>query len=242
MAKALVLQHVPFEGLGTIYSHLVSRKIEAEYIKLYNNDELPSDLAPYSCLIVMGGPMSAYDDEKYPFLTSEIKLIEKAMAMNLPVLGICLGAQLMARAAGAAVYPGETKEIGWYGLSLTSEGLNDPLFDGLPEEFTVFQWHGDTFDVPPGATLLASSLRFPNQLIRIGEKGYALQFHLEVMDAMIFEWMEENSVELKALKGVIDPKAIIRETPAHIERLKEYGDKVFSAFFDLIDSTLGNPA
>ena len=236
MAKALVLQHVPYEGLGTIYSHLALRNIEAEYIKLYKNDELPADLAPYSCLIVMGGPMGVYDEDKYPFLIPEIKLIEKALEKDMPVLGICLGAQLMARAAGARVYPGEIKEIGWYGLSLTGEGLIDPLFNGLPEELTVFQWHGDTFDVPSGATLLASSLSFPNQLLRIGEKGYALQFHLEVMEDMISAWIDENRAELLALKGVIEPDVIIRETPARIARLKEYGDKIFSAFFDLIEN------
>lgn len=235
MAKALVLQHVPYEGLGTIYSHLVSRKIEAEYIRLYNDEELPSDLGPYSCLIIMGGPMGAYEDEKHPFIIPEIKLIEKALGEDMPVLGICLGAQFMARAAGAIVYSGDTKEIGWYGLSLTREGLMDPLFNGLPEELTVFQWHGDTFDVPEGATLLASSLRFPNQLLRIGKNGYAMQFHLEVMDVMITEWLDENRAELKALEGMIDPNIIIRETPAHITRLKEYGDRVFSAFFDLIE-------
>ncbi len=235
MTKALVLQHVAHEGLGTIFSELVSRRIKADYIRLYMGHELPDELREYSCLIIMGGPMGVYEENIYPFIAAELKLIEKALALDMPVLGICLGAQLMARAAGSVVYQGETKEIGWYGLSLTSDGQRDPLFTGLPEEFTVFQWHGDTFDVPSGATLLASSLRFPNQLIRIGKNGYALQFHLEVMDVMIREWIEINRAELDGLKGQIDPRVIIRETRAHIPPLKGYGEKVFSNFFDLIE-------
>ncbi|MBE9531576.1 MAG: gamma-glutamyl-gamma-aminobutyrate hydrolase family protein [Proteobacteria bacterium] len=236
MSKALVLQHVAHEGLGTIYSELVSRKIRAEYVRLYMGQEVPAELDDYSCLIIMGGPMGAYDEEKYPYITDELKLIGQALERDIPVLGICLGAQLMARAAGSVVYQGDTKEIGWYGLSLTADGLKDPLFGELPEEMTVFQWHGDTFDVPEGATLLASSLRFPNQLLRIGKNGYALQFHLEVMDVMVREWIDLNKVELDALKGQIEPRVIIRETGAHIAALKGYGEKVFSAFFDLIEN------
>ena len=235
MVKALILQHVAHEGLGTIFSELVSRNIKPEYIRLYMGQELPDELHEYSCLIIMGGPMGVYEEDIYPYLVPELKLIEKAMALDMPVLGICLGAQLMARAAGSVVYQGESKEIGWYGLSLTSDGLKDPLFAGLPEDFTVFQWHGDTFDVPDGSTLLASSLRFPNQLLRIGERGYALQFHLEVMDVMIKEWIEINRAELDGLKDEIDPRVIIRETRSHISTLKGYGERVFSNFFDLIE-------
>ena len=236
MTKALVLQHVAHEGLGTIYSELVSRRIRADYVRLYMGHEVPKEIDDYSCLIIMGGPMGANDEDKYPYITDELKLIEKALTMGMPVLGICLGSQLMARAAGATVYQGDTKEIGWYALSLTSEALNDPLFGTLPEELTVFQWHGDTFDVPEGATLLASSLRFPNQLLRIGKNGYAIQFHLEVMDVMVREWIDINKTELDALQEQIDPRIIIRETKAHISPLKGYGEKVFSAFFNLIEN------
>jgi GMP synthase-like glutamine amidotransferase len=235
LLKALVLQHAAHEGLGTIYSELVSRNIRADYIRLHMGHEVPGGLDGYSCLIIMGGPMGVYEEDKYPFITDELKLIECALKRDMPVLGICLGAQLMARAAGSVVYQGETKEIGWYALSLTGEGLKDPLLKGLPEELTVFQWHGDTFDVPAGAKLLASSLRFPNQLLRIGENGYAIQFHLEVMDIMVKEWIEINKAELDALKGLIDPRVIIRETRAHILPLRGYGEKVFSAFFNLIE-------
>lgn len=235
MTKALVLQHVAHEGLGTIFSELVSRKIKADYIRLYLGQEIPDELSEYSCMIIMGGPMGAYEENIYPFIVPELKLIEKALSSDMPVLGICLGAQLMARAAGSVVYQGETKEIGWYGLSLTSDGLKDPLFAGLPEDFTVFQWHGDTFDVPKGATLLASSLRYPNQMLRIGKNSYALQFHLEVMDVMVREWIDINRAELNELKGEIDPRTIIRETIAHIPALKGYGELVFSNFFDLIE-------
>ncbi|HXI09708.1 MAG TPA: gamma-glutamyl-gamma-aminobutyrate hydrolase family protein, partial [Thermodesulfobacteriota bacterium] len=173
--------------------------------------------------------------KEYPFIKDEIRLIESAMKTNTPALGVCLGAQLMAAAAGARVYKGKTKEIGWYGATLTEEGMDDRLFMGLSDEFTVFQWHGDTFDLPRGSVLLASSELFPNQAVRIGSRAYAVQFHIEVTEKMISEWIEVNSEELKGLKGVIDPVKILRETREKIVGLHAYGRTVIERFLRLVD-------
>ncbi|MEE8575593.1 MAG: gamma-glutamyl-gamma-aminobutyrate hydrolase family protein, partial [Thermodesulfobacteriota bacterium] len=177
-----------------------------------------------------------YDREKYPFIDGEIELIKNALARDIPTLGICLGAQLMAAAAGARVYKGAKKEIGWYDISLTIEGVTDPLFNALPEKMKVFQWHGDTFDIPDDAVCLASSELFPRQMLRIGKNGYALQFHLEVTQSLIEDFVSAGSAELSELKGEIDPKRIILDTPAYIDYLHSFGNLFFSRFFDLLDS------
>ena len=230
--KAVVIQHVPHEGLGIIEGELSKKGIlNVEYVRVYQNDRVPRRLKEDSSLIVMGGPMGAYEDDIYPFIKDELYLIESALKSDAPVLGVCLGSQLMARAAGAKVYKGKTKEIGWYKLYLTEEGEKDRLLLGFPREMDVFQWHGDTFDVPENAVLLAKSKLFPNQLLRIGKRAYALQFHLEVTEKMIMEWLSVSEGELKELKGAVDPAAIKKETPLKISTLKRRGETFFSRFF-----------
>lgn len=235
MKKILVVQHVPHESLGTIGPALERKGLEADFLRVYENHKVPRSVEGYSGLIVLGGPMGVYEEEAYPFIKGELKLIESALKTNTPALGVCLGAQLMAAAAGARVYKGKNKEIGWYGATLTEEGVDDRLFMGLSDEFTVFQWHGDTFDLPPGSVLLASSKLFPNQVARIGSRAYAIQFHLEVTERMIMEWLEVNREELDKLKGVIDPGKIVRETRERITGLQAYGRTVLERFLRLVD-------
>jgi len=229
MGKILVLQHVPSEGLGIIGPLIRKVGFETVFLRVYKNERIPGHLDGYSALIVLGGPMGVYEDELYPFIKDEIRLIRSALLDRIPILGVCLGSQLLARAAGADVYKGGKKEIGWYNAELTGDGLNDRLFHGLPEELMVFQWHGDTFDVPEGAKRLASSKLFPNQVIRVGPVAYGIQFHLEVTEDMIRDWLMVNKEELKPLKS-IDPKKIIKETPVHIQTLHAYGRAVISRF------------
>ncbi|MBI5233091.1 MAG: type 1 glutamine amidotransferase, partial [Deltaproteobacteria bacterium] len=227
--------HAACEGPGTLGQILKRRGIEPHFIRPYRNDRIPSDILGYSFLIALGGPMGVYEEDIYPFIKKEIALIKTAFKRDVPVLGICFGAQLMAKAAGAAVYKGSAKEIGWYGLRLGDNGLQDRLFIGLPEVMTVFQWHGDTFDVADGARLLASSDLFPNQLLKIGKKAYALQFHLEVTAGMVAWWLDVNDSELKALKGAIDPVKVLSETREKIPSLAKYSEVVFSRFLRLAD-------
>lgn len=231
MSKVLVIQHVACEGLGIIDAELKKFGLDADTVRVFKGDAVPRRAARgYSALIVLGGPMGVYDDKQYPFIKDELSLLESALKTDLPTLGICLGAQMLAKAAGADVYKGKAKEIGWYKATLTAEGAKERLFLGLPEDLTVFQWHGDTFDVPDGAVNLLSSKLFQNQAIRVGKNAYGLQFHLEVTGKMIGEWIDVNAGELKALKGLVDAGEILKETTRRIDTLKKHGATVISRF------------
>lgn len=234
MRRALVIQHVPSEGLGIIGPALERGGYSPHFIRVHENERVPKSAGGYAALIVLGGPMGVYEADKYPFIGHELGLIKSALKDQVPILGICLGSQLLARAAGAKVYKGGEKEIGWYKVRLTDEGIGDRLFLGLPSEFTVFQWHGDTFDVPAASANLAGSDLFPNQLIRVGRNAYGVQFHLEVTAAMIEEWITVNEDELKAQKG-IDPERIKKESPGNLTALHSYCRSVIGRFIRLID-------
>ena len=202
--RVLAFRHVPFEGLGLIEPALRLRQIEVDYADLYRPDAATPDIGPYDGLIFMGGPMSVNDD--LPYLRQEMALIRQAIARRQPILGICLGSQLIARAMGATVRRNSAKEIGWYGVQFTPAAEADRLFGGLSRE-TIFHWHGETFDLPPGAELLASSDLCRNQAFRAGERVYGLQFHLEVTPEMIADWciQDENGGDVRELEAAIDP-------------------------------------
>lgn len=168
-------QHVPFEGLGSILPWLSEHGHTAHQHTLFANSSLP-DVAEVDALIVMGGPMSVNDSAELPWLAAEKQFIRQMLAAGKPVLGICLGAQLIASALGAAVYANRQKEIGWWPLQKTAEPATVFRF---PEQFVAFHWHGETFDLPPEATLLASSAACQNQAFQLGRNVIGLQFHLE---------------------------------------------------------------
>jgi len=172
------LQHVPFEDLENIKvwaerkDHSISRTL------LFNDERLP-DADDFNWLIVMGGPMNIYEDDKYHWLIEEKKFIEKAIANRKIVLGVCLGAQLIADVLGSTVYKNEYKEIGWFPISLTQESRKSALFNTLPDKFTAFHWHGDTFDLPAGATRIAENEGCANQAFEYNGRVIGFQFHLE---------------------------------------------------------------
>jgi len=201
-----VIRHVPFEGLGRIGPALEGAGLAWRYVDLFAGATAP-DLSTTPALILMGGPMSANDGDQY--LKVEIRLIEAAAAAGKPVLGVCLGAQLIAKALGARVYRNPVKEIGWYPLRFTEAGAGDPLLAGLPDPCTVLQWHGETFDLPSGATHLACSDGCRNQAFRYGSHVYGLQFHLETTPDMIADWCRQdaNCGDVRELSEPLDPYA-----------------------------------
>lgn len=171
-----VLQHVPFEGPAAIAAHAARHEHPVATTRLFAGEPLPA-ATDFDCLVVMGGPMSVNETDQHPWLAPEIACIADAIAADQRVLGVCLGAQLIASALGARVYPGPAKEIGWFPVRRVSA---DPPFGPLlPATFTPLHWHGDTFDLPAGATRLAATDLTPNQAFNLGPRVLALQFHLE---------------------------------------------------------------
>jgi GMP synthase-like glutamine amidotransferase len=232
MPRVLAFRHVPFEGLGRIESALQSRGIEFDYADLYAANEPPRSPSEYDALIFMGGPMSVNDDLAY--LRREEEYIRQAIAREVPVLGVCLGAQLIAHALGAAVRRNPVKEIGWFDITRTPAGGRDPLFSDCGERESVFHWHGETFDLPRGAELLASSERCRNQAFRMGQSVYALQYHLEVTPGMIAAWCLEdaNCEDVRDLETPPDPHA-------NVDRLKTLAGTTFGNWCDLVRYNTG---
>jgi GMP synthase (glutamine-hydrolysing) len=182
----------------------------------------------------MGGPMNVDETERYPALAHEVAWLQKAVEAEIPVLGVCLGSQLLAKALGARVYANRVKEIGWYDIELVSSAADDPLFAGSPQTINIFQWHGDTFDLPAGAVQLARSPQCENQAFRFGKSAYGLQFHLEVTAEIIDDWLGEpgNCGELSQVP-YIEPEAIRRETPVRLPVMEKHASGVFDRFAEM---------
>jgi GMP synthase-like glutamine amidotransferase len=201
-----VVRHVPFEDLGRIAPALHQAGLAYEYFDVFAGATPPPPAAS-PALILMGGPMSANDDQDY--LRAELHLIEATLRIGRPILGVCLGAQLLAKALGARVYRNPLKEIGWFPVDFTAAADGDPLLRGLPNPSMVLQWHGETFDLPAGAVHLASAQRCRNQAFRYGSQVYGFQFHMETTAEMIADWCRQdaNCGDVRELNQPIDPHA-----------------------------------
>ena len=225
MRSVWVLQHGASETLGTIEDALRGRQIGYDYIETNVGKPVPGEMADKAGLIVMGGPMGVYEQSQYPFLRDEMRLIEFALAMGRPVLGVCLGSQLLAAVLGAEVKKGEGKELGWHAVTLSEFAAQDPLFAGVRPEFWPFHWHGDVFSLPKNAVGLASSRQTPCQAFRYGKNAYGILFHLEVTREQISQMLSAFAEELRQAGG--DGTEIAAQTPGHLPVLKEIASEVF---------------
>jgi len=202
--------HVPFEGLGCMEQWIKSNNHVTGYTRFYEDYRLP-EVEDIDWLIVMGGPMSVYDEARYPWLAEEKAFIRKAIDSGKTVLGICLGSQLIAEVLGAKVYPNHCKEIGWFDVDLTETASMLSLFAGFEKQFPVFHWHGDTFDIPAGSRLLVSSSLTPNQAFLYGDKVLGLQFHLEVTTVSLQSMVEHGIEELAPDNTIQSAESILSE-------------------------------
>jgi GMP synthase-like glutamine amidotransferase len=209
--RAHYLQHVPFEGLGSIESWLQSAGYSITSTKLYEANELPG-IDTLDLLVIMGGPMSVNDTTDYPWLAKEKEFIKLVIESGKPVLGICLGAQLIASSLGAEIYPNPVKEIGWFPIQAV-ESDNNGLFQ-FPEEAEVFHWHGETFDLPSGASRIAHSKVCSNQAFQIGANLIGLQFHLETTPASAQAIVEHCGDELIEGEYIQTEAEILAAAPA----------------------------
>lgn len=189
------LTHVHYEGLGCIENWIKSNRHIISETPIYEKPIFP-DINSFDWLIVMGGPMSVYEEDKYPWLKSEKEFISKAIRSNKVVIGICFGSQLIAEVLGAKVYAAKQKEIGWFPIHINKYLQNDNTFGFIPETINVFHWHGDTYDLPEGSTSIAESKATKNQAFVYNEKIIGLQFHFEITPDALNGMIENGLSEL----------------------------------------------
>jgi len=237
--KILVFQHVPYEPLGTLDPLLKAAGFRIRYVNFGRNPKLRPSLEKYAALIILGGPMNSDQIDSYPNLITELEIIREAIARNMSILGICLGAQLLAKALGGTVSRNVEREIGWYDVSLTDEGLADPVLGTFARRQRVFQWHEDGIGLPPGTVHLASSPASRIQAFRYGEHAYGFQFHLEMDNSLIDRWLTvpDNQDVLAEEQGRIDPQRIREQTPNSIDALQTLSQQTFSRWIDRFELT-----
>ncbi len=227
--SVLVLKNIASEGPGTIEDYLRENSIDFEIVDL-SREELSLD-EKVNTLVIMGGPMSVNESDLYPYIKNEVALVQDFISSGRQVLGVCLGAQIMASALGARVYPGPEKEIGWFDIELQEGGLRDARMTAMAthpragdfwKKFKVFHWHGETFDLPAGAVRLAKSELYPNQAFRYGENAYAFQFHIEVRKEMVYSWLRGENIDMDEL---------VRNTEQYYEDYSQRANNFYKTFF-----------
>ena len=242
--RAIVLQQMPTEGPERVAVMLAERGISCTIRQLHEGAEVPGDLAPDEILVVMGGAMGVGDvgDPRWPFLAQEIALLRKLVARDAPVLGICLGSQLLAAAAGARVYPNTrpgpngpepAREVGWGPVDLIG-AEREPVLAGLPARPMMLHWHGDTFDLPPGAVHLASTPVCKHQAFRLGSRQFGFQFHCELEAATIAVWVREDADYVRAANGDGGGARILADTQRLYAEARPGWDRLLGNAVDLL--------
>lgn len=221
---ALIIEHIETEGPGTLGEFLTRGGYQLDYARLHEGYDFSGNPTDYDLIVSMGGPMNVYEEEKYPFLAKETVFLREAVSEGSNVIGICLGAQMIAKCCGASVTQSPMREVGWGTVTLTSSGLSDKIFEGVKNPLTVFQWHEDMFDIPQSGILLAQSQECPHQAFRIN-RAYGFQFHVEVDENILDAWFH-NSHEKESILNTYHDLA---------DELKEQSELIYGNLLKLID-------
>jgi GMP synthase (glutamine-hydrolysing) len=231
--RLVVLQHAPHEGPSRVKNAFERVGFTTDILRLDLGTKVPESTDGMDALLVLGGSMGVGDatDPRYPFLAPEIALLERAIARDFPTLGICLGSQLLAAAAGARVYPNQPgdaaiREVGWGAVHFTKSASEEPVLSGLDAAEVMLHWHGDTFDLPRGATLLASTLHCPHQMFRVKTRLFGVQFHPEVDESDIATWIDADGEYIEGALGPGGAARIAVDTQRLAPRLRERGDRL----------------
>lgn len=235
MRKVLVFQHVAHEILGTLNPALKQQGLRVRYVNFERDPQCQPSIEKYNGLIVLGGYMGVYEAERYTHIKTEMKLIETALKKNIPILGICLGAQILAHVLGADVRKHQQKEMGWYDIELTPAGEKNMLLSHFKKTEKIFQMHGDTFDIPKSCEHLAKSEICPAQAFSYGKKVYGLQFHLEVDEAMIMRWINNPRNQKDIIEANISVDDLKSDTDKFLKNSLQLSQQTFDKFIGLFE-------
>lgn len=224
--NVLFIQNGETDGPGFFATVLGELGINLATVHAWNGEAVPASPAGYAGIALGGGGISVYEHERYPFLNDQLALVRTTRAANVPLLGFCLGAQLIAESLGGKVFANTRKEIGFFNVTLAPSAAGDALWAGVPNVVRPTQWHGDTFSLPPDAELLASSAITPNQLFRIGTSVYGFQFHLEFDLPTLAGMIDPHDPYL--LENGVDPAAFLREAEAEMPAIESLARTVFT--------------
>jgi len=232
MSEVLILQHQVGEGPGTILDEIKKSRHVAHLLRIDQGVGIPRSVGNSGGIVVMGGSMGVYDQAEWPYLKEEIALLKLFLKEDRPILGICLGAQLLSAAVGTEVKPG-VPEMGWFGVRKLPDAFKDPVLRRLPENFPALMWHGDHFALPQGAAHLLSTDRCACAGFRLGKKAYGLIPHLEMNAAMVDEMVAESRKELAA--AGVEPAQILEDSSEHAEPVEELARVMWRAWLALLD-------